>query len=144
MRILLLSVSAVVGLFFVFSPLTAAAVTPACADDAAAMAQTVHNHAAAITTPHMITADARAMPQADVDTAAATYSAQGAIARRGDHDVAIAHQAISALKWPPMTMTFALPDALASRPLAKGTAVNFSFRLQDGTYTVSAIQPVQS
>ncbi|MGL9774238.1 MAG: hypothetical protein ACR5LG_10755 [Sodalis sp. (in: enterobacteria)] len=33
--------------------------------------------------------------------------------------------------------------ALASRPLAKGIAVNFSFRLQDGTYTVSAIQPVQ-
>ncbi|CRL46440.1 hypothetical protein SGGMMB4_05079 [Sodalis glossinidius str. 'morsitans'] len=85
MRILLLSANAVVSLFFVFSPLTvAAAITPACADNAAGqtvhnhpsdMAQMMHDHPATLTTPPMTTADARAMQQADVDTAAATYSA---------------------------------------------------------------------
>ncbi|WP_246579860.1 copper-binding protein [Candidatus Sodalis endolongispinus] len=124
-------------------PATLATSHMTTAEDAAAMAQTVHIHPATLATPPMTTADAREIQQAAVDTATATYSAQGAIARWGDHEVAIAHQAIPALRWPPMTMTFALPDALASRPLAKGSAVNFSFRLQDGTYTVSDIQPVQ-
>ncbi|WP_158382380.1 hypothetical protein [Candidatus Sodalis pierantonius] len=38
---------------------------------------------------------------------------------------------------------FSLFLPLAAKPLVTGTAVNFSFRLQNGSYTVTAIQPVQ-
>ncbi|WP_406705146.1 copper-binding protein [Sodalis sp.] len=141
MRTLSLSVSAVVSLFTLFLPLDASAsATLTVAGAPGAMAQMMHDHAGAMT------AAAQTLPatqQADVDTAAAVYSAQGSIARWDAHEVAIAHHAIPALKWPPMTMTFALPDALAAKQLATGTAVNFSFRLQNGSYTVTAIQPVQ-
>ncbi|CAJ0997774.1 copper-binding protein [Sodalis praecaptivus] len=168
MRTLSLSVSAVVSLFSLFLPLDASAsATLTVAGAPGAMAQMMHGHADPPATPAMtliaadgqpgmaqmmhdhagaMTAAAQTLPatqQADVDTAAAVYSAQGAIARWDAHEVAIAHHAIPALKWPQMTMTFALPDALAAKPLATGTAVNFSFRLQNGSYTVTAIQPVQ-
>ncbi|OIV46314.1 hypothetical protein BK025_12480 [Sodalis sp. TME1] len=168
MRTLSLSVSAVVSLFSLFLPLDASAsATLTVAGAPGAMAQMIHDHADTFATPPVtliaadgqpgmaqmmhdhagaMTADVQTLPatqQADVDTAAAVYSAQGAITRWDAHEVAIAHHAIPALKWPPMTMTFALPDALAAKPLATGTAVNFSFRLQNGSYTVTAIQPVQ-
>ncbi|WP_244267510.1 copper-binding protein [Sodalis-like endosymbiont of Proechinophthirus fluctus] len=40
-------------------------------------------------------------------------------------------------------MTFALLNVLVAKLLATGTAVNFSFRLQGDSYTITAIQPVQ-
>ncbi|MEA9392870.1 copper-binding protein [Acerihabitans sp. TG2] len=71
------------------------------------------------------------------------YHSQGTIKRWNAQGVAIAHHAVPSLNWPPMTMTFSLPPALAAHPLASGTEVDFSFHQDDQGYSLTAIHPIQ-
>ncbi|TCL05759.1 MULTISPECIES: copper-binding protein [Sodalis] len=103
---------------------------PAFADDMAAMGDMPgmqHDHG-------MMTA---------ADAAASDYHSQGIIKLWDSRHVAIAHHAIPALNWPPMTMTFAVPPAFAGQKLAVGTQVDFSFRQDAQGYQLTAIHPVQ-
>ncbi|WP_255557253.1 copper-binding protein [Sodalis sp. dw_96] len=77
------------------------------------------------------------------DAAASDYHSQGIVKLWDNQHVAIAHHAIPALNWPPMTMTFAVPPAFAGQKLAVGTQVDFSFRQDAQGYQLTAIHPVQ-
>jgi Cu(I)/Ag(I) efflux system protein CusF len=67
---------------------------------------------------------------------------QGVIKAWGEQKVTIAHQAIPALSWPPMTMNFTQPKpALAALPVS--TQVDFSFLPVDGGYQLIAISASQ-
>ncbi|PSH16060.1 hypothetical protein B7R74_17220 [Yersinia pseudotuberculosis] len=103
---------------------------PLFATEAVPMA---HNHGA------MINDSARAeSPAATPD-----YYSRGQIKAWHDTQVTIAHTAIPALNWPPMTMTFALPGTLAIEPLPIGTSVAFSFRQTDQGYQLTVISAQQ-
>ncbi|QJW54471.1 Cation efflux system protein CusF [Serratia plymuthica] len=64
---------------------------------------------------------------------------QGIIKAWDVRKVSIAHQAIPALDWPPMTMSFLLPPAPSFAALPVGTAVDFSFLPIDGGYQLIAV-----
>ena len=88
-------------------------------------------------------------PMADTAVPAAEGAAQpegpgphtgtGKIAAVSGQDVTIAHQAVEALGWPAMTMTFRAPDASMVQGLQPGTAVRFSFRKEGETYVLTEI-----
>ncbi|WP_413721886.1 copper-binding protein [Sodalis sp. RH23] len=105
---------------------------PAFADDMAGMGDMPGMHH-----DHGVTA------ASNVNTSPADYHASGIIKRWDNQHVAIAHQAIAALKWPPMTMTFAVPADLDAGKLAAGTQVDFSFRQDAQGYTLTAIHSLQ-
>ncbi|AHM72007.1 copper-binding protein [Yersinia hibernica] len=71
------------------------------------------------------------------------YHSRGQIKAWNINSVAIAHSAISALNWPPMTMTFSLPDNLVPAPIPLGTSVTFSFRQTEQGYQLTAISAQQ-
>jgi Cu(I)/Ag(I) efflux system protein CusF len=75
----------------------------------------------------------------DVQPATPVYSAQGHIQAWGKKKVTIAHQAIAALNWPAMTMSFALPSSPVFTELAAGSAVHFSFIQTAQGYQLTAI-----
>ncbi|MNG83817.1 copper-binding protein [Serratia inhibens] len=64
---------------------------------------------------------------------------QGIIKAWDERKVSIAHQAIPALGWPPMTMSFLLPPSPSFAVLPVGTLVDFSFLPNDGGYRLIAI-----
>jgi len=64
---------------------------------------------------------------------------QGVIKAWDERKVSIAHQAIPALNWPPMTMSFQLPSSPSLTALPAGTAVDFSFLPVDGGYQLVAV-----
>ncbi|CAI0709980.1 copper-binding protein [Serratia proteamaculans] len=64
---------------------------------------------------------------------------QGVIKAWDERKVSIAHQAIPALNWPPMIMSFQLPSSPLLTALPVGTAVDFSFLPVDGGYRLIAI-----
>ncbi len=64
---------------------------------------------------------------------------QGVIKAWDERKVSIAHQAIPALNWPPMTMSFQLPSSPLLTALPVGTAVDFSFLSVDGGYQLVAV-----
>ncbi|WP_099065664.1 copper-binding protein [Serratia sp. BW106] len=64
---------------------------------------------------------------------------QGVIKAWDERKVSIAHQAIPALNWPPMTMSFQLPSSPLLTALPAGTAVDFSFLPVDGGYQLVAV-----
>lgn len=64
---------------------------------------------------------------------------QGVIKAWDERKVSIAHQAIPALNWPPMTMSFQLPSSPLLTALPVGTAVDFSFLPVDGGYQLVAV-----
>lgn len=82
-------------------------------------------------------------PSEDSLASSETYHGQGTVQRLADHQVAIAHQAIPALHWPPMTMTFTVPQSLKAPTLAAGMPVAFSFRRQPQGYTITDIQIIR-
>ncbi|WP_416260521.1 copper-binding protein [Gibbsiella quercinecans] len=71
----------------------------------------------------------------------AEIHAQGVIKAWRPQAVSIAHQAIPALNWPPMTMSFLLPPPVSALPA--GTPVDFSFRQVAGGYQLTAIHASQ-
>ena len=64
---------------------------------------------------------------------------QGVVKSWDERKVSIAHQAIPALRWPPMTMSFLLPSSPSFAVLPVGTEVDFSFLPIDGGYQLIAI-----
>lgn len=64
---------------------------------------------------------------------------QGVVKSWDERKVSIAHQAIPALSWPPMTMSFLLPSSPSFAVLPVGTVVDFSFLPIDGGYQLIAI-----
>lgn len=105
---------------------------PALADDMAGMGDMAGMHP-----------EHGMMAASNVNASAADYHSNGIIKRWDNQHVAIAHQAIPALKWPPMTMTFAVPAELDAAKLAVGARVDFSFRQDAQGYTLTAIHSLQ-
>lgn len=75
-------------------------------------------------------------------SSAAVYHSTGTVKAWGEQKVSLAHPAIPALNWPPMTMNFLQPQPPLPA-LAAGTAVEFSFRQVDGGYQLTAIRASQ-
>jgi len=80
----------------------------------------------------------RAMQHSAVKPTVEIHS-QGVIKAWDERKVSIRHQAIPALNWPPMTMSFLLPPSPSLTVLPVGTAVDFSFLPIDGGYQLIAI-----
>lgn len=55
------------------------------------------------------------------------------------HTVTIAHGAVPAVQWPPMTMGFSVTEEQL-KGLTPGDHVSFSFRLEDGKATIVSIK----
>ena len=62
---------------------------------------------------------------------AATHRATGKVERIGKDDVTISHGPVPSLKWPPMTMGFALPPGGLPQDVKVGDTVQFEFRKAD-------------
>lgn len=129
-------------LFFIIVSTFSLFTLPALADDMATMPNMHHAGGMGdIADMHhdggMMTSPETAVPSSR------EYHSQGIIKRWHAQGVAIAHHAVPTLNWPPMTMTFSLPPALAGHPLAIGTTVDFSFRQDDQGYSLTAIHPIQ-
>lgn len=73
---------------------------------------------------------------------AAVYHSTGTVKAWGERKVSLAHPAIPALNWPPMTMNFLQPQPPLPA-LVAGTAVTFSFRQVEGGYQLTAISASQ-
>ncbi|ENA3446138.1 copper-binding protein [Yersinia enterocolitica] len=71
------------------------------------------------------------------------YHSGGQIKSWNANSVSIAHSAIPALNWPPMTMSFDLPNNLAATAIPVGTQVIFSFRQTEQGYQLTAISAQQ-
>lgn len=80
----------------------------------------------------------KAMQDPAAKTAVEIHS-QGVVKSWDERKVSIAHQAIPALSWPPMTMSFLLPPSPSFPVLPVGTTVDFSFLPIDGGYQLIAI-----
>ncbi|MCB5309701.1 copper-binding protein [Yersinia massiliensis] len=74
---------------------------------------------------------------------AGIYHSRGQIKAWNATSVSIAHTTIAALNWPPMTMTFDLPDGLMATPLPVGASVTFSFIQTRQGYQLTAISAQQ-
>ncbi|HBI09790.1 copper-binding protein [Franconibacter pulveris] len=72
---------------------------------------------------------------------APVYASQGIVKKADAQGVAIAHQAIPALNWPPMTMTFAQPTTPVA--LKPGDAVAFTFRQTAEGYQLISATPAK-
>ncbi|MGQ8776296.1 copper-binding protein [Serratia sp. NA_112.1] len=86
----------------------------------------------------VVSAADMAMQHSAVKPAVEIHS-QGVIKAWDERKVSIAHQAIPALNWPPMTMSFQLPSSPSLTALPVGTEVDFSFLPVDGGYQLIAI-----
>ena len=75
---------------------------------------------------------------------AASYSTTGSIVELSATEVSLSHEAVAALKWPPMTMGFKLANAKLGAGLKPGQKVHFSFSKQGDDYVVTAIMPASS
>ncbi|HDL7341148.1 copper-binding protein [Yersinia enterocolitica] len=71
------------------------------------------------------------------------YHSRGQIKAWNANSVSIAHSSIPALNWPPMTMSFDLPNNLAATSIPVGTQVTFSFRQTEQGYQLTAISAQQ-
>ncbi|ANI30104.1 hypothetical protein PL78_09755 [Yersinia entomophaga] len=83
-------------------------------------------------------------PDASSTSVETIYQSQGKIKTWSAAGVFISHQAIPALNWPPMTMSFSLPTADNLQPLTVGTEADFSFRQTAQGYELVSIAPHQS
>jgi Cu(I)/Ag(I) efflux system protein CusF len=54
--------------------------------------------------------------------------------------VTIAHGPVADLKWPAMTMTFAVKDRMLLDKMVKNRKINFEFVQQDGNYVVTSVK----
>lgn len=70
------------------------------------------------------------------------WQSEGVVKKITDRQITIAHQAIGALNWPPMTMAFDRP-AGQQTPVQPGEKVAFSFTQTDSGYQLVRITPAQ-
>ena len=79
---------------------------------------------------------------AEPKTAAPLHQAV-AVVRKADQakgSVMLAHEAIPSLKWPAMTMNFAVRDRKLFDKLAAGSKVNVEFTVEGSNYIVTAVK----
>ncbi|XTZ37311.1 copper-binding protein [Salmonella enterica] len=72
---------------------------------------------------------------------AQVYQGQGIIKKISADSLTIAHQAIPALNWPPMTMQFSLQPGNALPPAKVGDKVSFSFVESEKGYYIVSLTP---
>ncbi|ATZ93748.1 efflux RND transporter periplasmic adaptor subunit [Dickeya fangzhongdai] len=70
------------------------------------------------------------------------YQTRGVIKAINGKQVTLAHDAVPALDWPPMTMDFTFDGDALPATLQPGMTVTFRFRLDDNGARLLAIQPV--
>jgi Cu(I)/Ag(I) efflux system membrane fusion protein len=73
-------------------------------------------------------------------TSPSTYSAVGTLVELNGAEAMLSHEAIPALKWPPMTMGFKLANAQLGARLKPKQGVQFSFVKQGDDYVITAIK----
>ncbi|QNQ22690.1 copper-binding protein [Kosakonia sp. SMBL-WEM22] len=91
-------------------------------------------HLSAYAQPHDM-AHHHAMP-------AQVYQSQGTVKKMTPQAITIAHQAIPALHWPPMTMQFTVTPEHPLAQVKVGDNVRFSFSQSEQGYTLIAITPL--
>ncbi|MDV5355684.1 copper-binding protein [Enterobacter asburiae] len=91
-------------------------------------------HLSAYAQPHDM-AHHHAMP-------AQVYQSQGSVKKITPQAITIAHQAIPALNWPPMTMQFTVTPEHPLAQVKVGDKVRFSFSQSEQGYTLTAITPL--
>lgn len=74
---------------------------------------------------------------------AQTYHSQGIIKKVSPAALSIAHHAIPALNWPPMTMQFSLPQGSNLPAVNVGDKVNFSFVQRGDGYQIVSLTPAE-
>ncbi|ACT07715.1 efflux transporter, RND family, MFP subunit [Dickeya chrysanthemi Ech1591] len=79
---------------------------------------------------------------ASTTTHAGDYQTNGVIKAINGKQVTLAHDAVPALDWPPMTMDFTFDGDALPATLQPGMTVTFRFRLDDNGARLLAIQPV--
>ncbi len=72
------------------------------------------------------------------------YATEGVIDAVNGNRVTLSHQAVPALKWPPMTMDFILPAGGLPDGLAVGSRVMFHFTLDDGGAQITQMMRIGS
>ena len=70
-----------------------------------------------------------------------TYQSQGVIKKITPDAISIAHKAIPALNWPPMTMQFAVVKGSTSAPVKVGDKVDFTFVQSENGYQLVSLTP---
>ncbi|MGM3174796.1 copper-binding protein [Dickeya lacustris] len=75
---------------------------------------------------------------------ATRYDANGTVKQWDSSTVTLSHEAITALRWPAMTMRFRLPENRQLTVLPPGSAVRFSFVQRADGYTLIDISPRQN
>ena len=70
----------------------------------------------------------------------ALYEAQGEVTEIDGGEITLAHGAVPALQWPPMTMSFALAKPELAKGVKPGDQVRFRFRETDDGYAVESIE----
>ncbi|MEO8297939.1 MAG: efflux RND transporter periplasmic adaptor subunit, partial [Burkholderiales bacterium] len=73
--------------------------------------------------------------------AVVSYRTRGVVVAVEADGLTLKHEAIAALKWPPMTMPFQLADPGLARGLAPGQAVEFTFIQRGDEHVVTTIAP---
>ncbi|NML16957.1 efflux RND transporter periplasmic adaptor subunit [Azohydromonas caseinilytica] len=83
-----------------------------------------------------------ATPQASPGAAATArqYDTRGVVVEIDGDTITLEHEAVPALKWPPMTMPFKLEKPELARGLKPKDPVRFTFRSDDGDSVVTAIE----
>jgi Cu(I)/Ag(I) efflux system protein CusF len=76
------------------------------------------------------------------DKAGATHKATGVVKslNKEKGTVTFAHEAVESLKWPAMTMSFAVKDEAFFNKLVAGEAVKFSFKKEGKSYVVTSVE----
>ncbi len=72
-----------------------------------------------------------------------TITVRGVIEEVSPTEVTLAHDAVPALKWPPMTMGFKLADPRLAAGLAPKQQVRFTFSKQGEDYVITAIEGIK-
>jgi Cu(I)/Ag(I) efflux system protein CusF len=78
----------------------------------------------------------------DNRTPTTTYKATAVVksVEVADGKVTLAHDAVKSLKWPAMTMAFAVKDKALFDQLATGKKVNVEFKKEGADYVVTAVK----
>ena len=70
-----------------------------------------------------------------------SYDTTGTVVELSGDSVMLSHEAIPALKWPPMTMGFKLADPRLKDALRPKQSVEFSFTRRGDDYVITAVKP---
>jgi membrane fusion protein, copper/silver efflux system len=74
----------------------------------------------------------------------AEYRTRGVVVAVDAGIVTLEHEAVPALKWPPMTMPFKLADRALAKSLKKGQTVEFSFAKEGDDWVLRQAAPASA